>query len=281
MHCLDGFVTYDHLAKPPLQDRGWNVVDVPWRDESTCWDDYAAVILRSPWDYHDHCDAFLRVIEAIDQSSAVLLNPAAVVRWNIDKLYLQELEQRGLSIVPTHWIHSPNQADLDRAFNKFGGDELVLKPTIGAGAKDTFRLKRSDPQCDAALALYNNRTAMLQPFLSSVVEQGEWSLFYFGGRYSHTVLKTPKSGDFRVQEEYGSQLRAVVPSPDLLSLANACVSAIQAVTLYARVDIVRLADQSPAVIELELIEPSLYFPFDQESPERFAEAINQMLTGEP
>ena len=131
MHCLDGFVTYDHLAKPPLQDRGWTVVDVPWRDESICWDDYAAVIIRSPWDYHDHSDAFLRVVDAIDQSSAVLLNPAAVVRWNIDKLYLQELEQRGLSIVPTLWIHSPNQADLDRAFDKFGGDELVLKPTIG------------------------------------------------------------------------------------------------------------------------------------------------------
>jgi len=277
MHCLDGFVTYDHLAKPPLKDRGWDVVDVPWRDTGISWDDYEAVIIRSPWDYHDHSDEFLQVMEAIDRSSARLLNPVEVVRWNVDKLYLQDLERRGLCIVPTHWVLSPTQRDLDHALNAFGVDEIVIKPTIGAGAKDTFRLKRSDSRCADALSRYGNRMAMIQAFLESIVVQGEWSLFYFGGCYSHTVLKTPKSGDFRVQEEYGSHLQTVVPATDLLELAAACIEATPAPTLYARVDLVRLADDSPAVIELELIEPSLYFPYDEKSPERFAEAICEAL----
>lgn len=278
MHCLDGFVAYDHLAKPPLKDRGWEVVDVPWRDTNICWDNYEAVIIRSPWDYHDHSEEFLRVMDAIDRSSALLLNPIEVVRWNVDKLYLQDLERRGLSIVPTHWVLSPTQRDLDHALNAFGVDEIVIKPTIGAGAKDTFRLRRSDSRCSDALSRYGNRMAMIQAFLESIVVLGEWSLFYFGGCYSHTVLKTPKSGDFRVQEEYGSHLQTVVPATDLLELATACIEATPAPTLYARVDLVRLADGSPAVIELELIEPSLYFPYDEKSPERFAEAICEALT---
>ena len=279
MHCLDRFVTYDHLAKPPLNDRGWIVVDVPWRDTGVCWNDFEAVIIRSPWDYHDHSDEFLKVIEMIDQSSALLFNPADVVRWNIDKLYLRDLERSGLKIVPTHWVLSPTQRDLDHALDALDVDELVLKPTIGAGAKDTFRLTRSNPMCTQVLSLYGNRMAMIQAFLPSVVEQGEWSLFYFGGRYSHTVLKTPKPGDFRVQEEYGSRLQSEVPAADLLELAAACMEATPSPTLYGRVDIVRLTDDSPAIMELELIEPSLYFPFDEKSPERFAEAIHQALAG--
>ncbi|MGV3486567.1 MAG: ATP-grasp domain-containing protein [Planctomycetaceae bacterium] len=280
MDCLAGFVAYDELAKPPLAERGWTVCDVSWKDPAARWDDFAAVIVRSPWDYHTDSAAFLQVVEAIDHSSARLLNPADTIRWNINKTYLRDLQQQGLPIVPTQWLHSPRDADLQRAASHFSVDELVLKPTLGAGARDTYRLSRQVPLSPEVVSLYHDRDAMLQPFLSSVVEQGEWSLFYFGDAYSHTVLKTPAAGDYRVQEEYGSRLQAVEPTADLRRLGDATMQVVRSLvppTLYARVDVVRLADQTPAIIELELIEPSLYFPYDEASPQRFAEAVDKAL----
>lgn len=280
MDCLDNFVAYDHLVKPPLAKLGWSVIDVPWRLANVSWDRFEAVIIRTPWDYHQSIPEFLELIRLIDQSNATLLNSAAVVRWNFDKQYLKELEQRGLPIVPTHWRLSPTDRDFEQAFDDFKVDEIVIKPTIGAGARDTFRIKRHQANLPE-LSLYQNRMTMLQPFISNIVEQGEWSVFYFGGEYSHTVLKTPKAGDFRVQEEYGSHLQAVSPSPELLAIAGQAMKAIIEPTLYARVDLVRLQNGEPAIMELELIEPSLYFPYDDESPQRFANAIDQTLRSVP
>lgn len=272
------FVTYDHLAKRPLAERGWATIEVPWTSPDVDWNQFAAVVIRSPWDYHHRLDEFLAVIDTIEASEALLLNSAAIVRWNVDKTYLRGLEQRGLPIVPTQWLKSPTRGQLASCFEHFATDEIVIKPTIGAGATDTFRIKLDRWPAQDLELLYKNRMAMVQPFLPSIIQQGEWSLFYFGGRYSHTILKTPAPGDFRVQEEYGSHLVAVVPSDDLLVLAEAAVDAIIEPTAYARVDLVRLPDDSPALIELELIEPSLYFPFCEASPSRFAAAIDQRLS---
>ena len=278
MECLDGFVAYDHLAIPPLARRGWDVVDVPWTRKDVQWSDFEAVIIRTPWDYHHRISDFLAVIDQIDQSSARLINSAEIVRWNIDKSYLKDLQNEGLPIVPTQWREGIQWQDVLKAFDLFDVDEVVLKPTIGAGARDTFRIKQGQQPVANVEALYQNRTAMLQPFLPSVVQQGEWSLFYFGGTYSHAVLKTPAEGDFRVQEEYGSNLQAVIPSEDLLEVAQRSLRVIGETLVYARIDLVRLVDSTPAIMELELIEPSLYFPYEEASPDRFAEAIDHCLT---
>jgi glutathione synthase/RimK-type ligase-like ATP-grasp enzyme len=276
MDCLDDFIAYDHFVKPPLAELGWSVVDVPWRHPDVQWDDFQAVIIRTPWDYHQSLPEFLQVIDRIDQSSARLFNSAAIIRWNVDKQYLKSLQQRGLVTVPTHWIASPTEHDVIKAMNDFSVDEIVIKPTIGAGARDTFRIKRNQPRL-LDESLYHGRTTMLQPFLSSVVERGEWSLFYFANQYSHTVLKTPRPGDFRAQEEHGSHLQAVSPSTELIAIANQAMDAIFEPTLYARVDIVHLQNGEPAIMELELIEPSLYFSYDDQAPKRFANAIDLAL----
>ncbi len=277
MDCLDDFVVYDHLAKPPLAKLGWEVVDVPWRDPNANWHDYAAVVIRSPWDYHLDSDAFLRVIDTITGSRTRLMNSAEIVRWNIDKSYLRDLEKEGLPIVPTQWVLSPSNESLEAAYDFFHVKEIVLKPIVGAGARDTYRLQQGRELPADLFAPYAGKVGMVQPFLPSVVQRGEWSLFYFAGEYSHAVLKTPKPGDFRVQEEYGSCLQSVHPSGPLIDLADKAVERTIAPTLYARVDLVLLDDGTPAIIELELIEPSLYFPYDKESPTRFAKAIDRML----
>ncbi len=276
---LEGFVVYDHLAIAPLSQLGWEVRQVSWHAPHVDWNEFTAVVIRSPWDYHHHLADFFAVLEQIEASSARLLNPLAIVRWNFDKSYLRELESKGVRIVPTVWKTSPTLEDLASAIKDFASNELVIKPTIGAGARDTFRWKDETEThvTGEIIASFQDRLAMIQPFVPNVVEIGEWSLFYFDGKYSHTVLKKPKKGDFRVQEEYGSRLRAMQPLPIHLSLAEKSLAVINRDLAYARVDIVELPSGEPAIIELELIEPSLYFPYDEDSPNRFARALDDIL----
>lgn len=275
---LDDFVTYDQMAVPPLAERGCTVDFVSWRQTDVHWRDYHAVVIRSPWDYQADCDAFLAVLETIETQSVPLLNPLAVVRWNIRKTYLQELADAGVPVVPTHWGRHADLVPLE-SLQRFGGDELVAKPVVGASAQDTFRLHRQDlEQHWASLAeCYGERELMLQPFMDNIREEGEYSLFYFGGEYSHCIVKRPRPGDFRVQEEYGGLLQSITPTAALLQAADQVLSGLSWDLLYARIDFVRGADGVLQLMELELIEPSLYFPFDPDSPGRFADALLRTL----
>ncbi|MEM1041326.1 MAG: hypothetical protein AAGI91_01740 [Bacteroidota bacterium] len=276
---LDAFVTYDRLLHDPLARRGWQVDEVSWRAEAD-WDVYEAVVVRSPWDYHAEPEAFFAVLEAIDRSAARLENPLALMRWNARKTYLRDLEARGFPIVPTRWLGRLNAADLPVLYDAFGTDELVVKPVVGANADDTFRLPRGAPS-GKALSLFADRACLVQPFVPAVVREGEFSLFYFGDAYSHAILKTPASGDFRVQEEHGSTLRAATPEPALRAVSDAIFASLTPRPLYARTDFVRLdrvsRDGGFALMEVELIEPSLYFPYDAASPERFADAFAERM----
>lgn len=273
--CLDGFVTYDRLLHEPLARRGWAVAEVPWRADAD-WGTYEAVVIRSPWDYQRDPDAFLDVLDAIDRSAARLENPLGLVRWNLRKTYLRDLEARGLPVVPTRWLDRLPPSAPGLLFDALG-DEIVVKPVVGANADDTFRLRRGTAP-DAALAAFAERPCMAQPFVRAVVGEGEFSVFHFGGAYSHAVLKTPAAGDFRVQEEHGGRITAITPEPPLRALADAVVDALDPAPLYARTDFVRL-DSGFALMEVELIEPSLYFPYDVESPERFADAFAARMGG--
>lgn len=272
---LDASVVYDHLAVAPLVARGWTVDTVPWRSGAD-WDAYDVVVVRSPWDYQDAPDAFLDVLAAIDGSSARLENPLAVMCWNLRKTYLRELADAGVPIVPTRWADGLTAASLADAFAAWDAAEVVAKPVVSAGAEGTFRLGPDPGAWTAALMSLATRACMIQPFLPSVVDEGEWSVFAFDGAVSHTILKTPEAGDFRVQEEHGGRIRAATPDADLLAITDAALTAIPhpEPLLYARVDAVRLPDGSLAIIELELIEPSLYFPWAPGSAERFAEALD-------
>jgi glutathione synthase/RimK-type ligase-like ATP-grasp enzyme len=158
-------------------------------------------------------------------------------------------------------------------------DEIVIKPVIGANADHIHRLRMDSPVLafNAAESEYRGRTGLVQPYLHRIADAGEVSLIYFSGRFSHGVLKRPKSGDFRVQEEHGGRFEAFVPDASLLAVGDDCLRAIQEPSLYARVDIVRLDDNCPAVIEVELLEPSLYLNSDPVAPARFADAIEVCL----
>jgi glutathione synthase/RimK-type ligase-like ATP-grasp enzyme len=277
MDDLGHYVADDELAIPPLRDLGWEVETISWRDKAVDWNDFEIVVIRTPWDYQREPEAFLDVLRKIDASAAHLENALEIVEWNLNKKYLRDLETRSINIVPTVWkAKGISKANVHEWLEYFNTDEVVIKPTVSATAEFTYRLKEFDPELTRIFA---NREYMVQPFMPNIVAEGEFSLFYFDGEYSHTILKTPKSLDFRVQEEHGGIITAVAPSPRLLETAQKVFRFISPTPLYARVDFVRDANDNFAVMELELIEPALYFRMDSDSPARFARALDRRFDG--
>lgn len=272
------FYIYDYLVIPELNRLGWNVEEIPWNLD-TDWDLFDVVVIRSTWDYQSRVQDFLRVLEQIDRSKAILHNSLNIVEWNIDKSYLRKIEDKGCLIVPTSWQDHLTLEELRSMQERFDCEWIITKPLIGANADHIFKVNPSieSSELDAALLHYSSQPVMIQPFIQSVVDHGEYSLFYFGGQYSHSILKTPKKDDFRVQEEHGGSLQLVQPESSLLKAGNDAMEKIGESLLYARVDLVILPDGRPALMELELIEPSLYFNLDPDSPERFAEALDRNL----
>lgn len=276
MEDLGDFFAYDHLLIEPMGAAGWEVVDVPWAEAGVDWSSFEAVVIRSPWDYQARPEMFINVLREIDGSTAVLHNALEVCQWNMDKVYLRDLEARDVAIIPTQWCDSLSLDNLSGLLERHS--RLVVKPRVGAGADDTFVLDSAAPESwSEALDIYSGKPLLAQPFLSSIQTVGEVSLFYFAGQYSHAIVKYPGVGDFRVQEEHGGIIEAYKPTNGQLDLALRALDAVGQDLLYARIDIVELPDGSQAIIELELIEPSLYFPFDDESPSRFVDAFCRMM----
>lgn len=277
MDSLDDFEAYDQLIEAPMAALGWHCDTISWRKQGVDWNDYQAVVIRTPWDYQNDAPAFIKVLEQIENSKAQLANSLATVKWNIDKQYLKELEQQGVTIVPTLW-HSNLQAEqVAQFFIELGVEQLVIKPRISANADNTFWLTKANVEqfMPELLTAFADDNFMVQPFIESVISEGEFSLFYFNGEYSHAILKTPKADDFRVQEEHGGRLTSITPESNLLAHAEKTMEALNnsiGMPLYARVDFVRHNDGF-ALMEAELIEPSLYFNMDDKSAERFANAF--------
>lgn len=275
-----GYVIDDDLAIDPLAALGWEVSLVPWDQPDVDWDAFEVVVIRSPWDYQHRPEAFLSVLAEIDASRAVLENPLEVVRWNLDKTYLRDLEARGVAVVPTHWGSDMQAGGFQALFQHTNADELVVKPTVGAGAVGAFRADRTAAASvgPRAEAYYAARPFMAQPFVPSVLDEGEYSLFYFDGVLSHAILKTPKAMDFRVQEEHGGIIRRVAPEPALVQAGERVLRALGRTLLYARVDLVRAnGGDGYWLMEVELVEPALYFRFAPESTALFAQALNARI----
>lgn len=281
MESLDGFVSDDELLLGPLSDRGWDVEMVPWRRPDVEWGRYDAVLVRTTWDYVEAPRRFLRTLQAIERSPALLYNPLELVRWNLEKTYLRDLEARGVEVVPTVWGRKLTRKAIRRIHRELDTEEVVVKPTIGANASRLHRLgPGSGPRAaDRAVRALGDRAYLAQPFMPRVVEEGEHSLFYFAGDHSHSVLKTPRGRDFRVQEEHGGRIRPTDAGPELLEAGADAIAAVDPTPLYARVDLVRRRAGGFALMELELVEPALYFRMDAGAPERFVRAFRQTVEG--
>ncbi|MEM7611673.1 MAG: hypothetical protein AAF270_08355 [Pseudomonadota bacterium] len=274
---MDGYVCDDDLALPAFADASLVVDTLSWRRTDVDWAAYAAVIVRSTWDYQRAPEAFFAALQSIDQQTR-LANPLPMMRWNMDKHYLAGLAEQGVATVPTTFGRNLDAAMLDRLLSAHAG-ECVIKPVISAGAERTYRLS-SD--ADAAtreeiVQAHASGAWMWQPFIADIIAEGEYSLFYFDGEFSHAIVKKPQQGDFRVQEEFGGLISAIAAPSDMRSMADRVMSVLEATPLYARVDLVRGDADQWWLIELELIEPSLYLRTDRQAPHRFAKAVREWI----
>lgn len=276
MDDMGDFVTDFHLSFPAMEALGWEAETVAWRSKPD-WNEFQAVYICTPWDYPQYPHEFIAVLEEIEASRAALFNDIRIVRWNIDKSYLRDVAQRGGDIVPSSWYEDFKPADAPSYFTEHGRDRVVIKPTVGGNALDTFVL--NDPVSDEDLAMlqrtFTNRRFVVQPFVDAIQTSGEYSLFFFNGEYSHAIIKTPKAGDFRVQEEHGADIESVLPPETLLETARSVFAQIDPLPVYGRGDWVLASDGRFLLMELELIEPSLYLRTDSGAAARFARAFDE------
>jgi glutathione synthase/RimK-type ligase-like ATP-grasp enzyme len=260
-----------------LESGGATVVPTPWTDHVEDASALAAYDLILPviaWGYHRDHARWLKACATWTGAGLPVANPAAVLGWNSDKTYLARLADKGVPIPPTRWSDGVTQAQLDAAFAETGAPVLIVKPTVSAGAFRTLRLTPGQALTDAPKG-----PAMIQPYLKSIETEGETSLLFFGGRFSHAVNKRPVPGDFRIQVQFGGLYTAVTPDAAAMALAEQVLAAIDEPLLYARIDLARDDAGAWVLMEAELIEPDFYLDHDPAAGAGFARAVSERLGG--
>jgi glutathione synthase/RimK-type ligase-like ATP-grasp enzyme len=247
---------------------------VVWSDPAVDWSRYDLVVIRSTWDYFERIGEFRAWLDRLDGGRVPVQNPVALVRWNLDKRYLRELSERGIPIAPTRFFDAGARVDLPSLMRDEGWRDAIVKPAISGGAWRTHRATLADAgaaqrELDDIL---RSSGALVQPFLDEIVRAGEWSIFFFAGAFSHAVIKRPATGDFRVQAQHGGAHEAVTPPPSLVAAARAVLDALPTPTLYARIDGVE-RDGQFALMEVEVIEPYLFFPGSEGAIDRYVDAV--------
>jgi glutathione synthase/RimK-type ligase-like ATP-grasp enzyme len=261
----------------PLADAltalGVDVVPIPWTEiDPYAVIDAPPILLRSTWDYHRVPTLFASWLGALADAGRPTMNPPQIARDNIDKIYLQALEAAGIAIPRTHWLDRIDNDTIGRALKDEGWDRAVLKPRVAATAYGTFLISKDSTLSDEELAPARASGALLQELVPEILQDGETSIVYAGGAYSHAVVKRAKEGDFRVQQDFGGRVEPVSPSTSLLSLAASVMTHVADTCLYARVDVVE-SSRGPLLMELELIEPELYFLHAPDAAPRMAHEI--------
>lgn len=262
----------DQRLLPLLYQRGYFAEAACWDDPRTEWRKYDTVVIRSCWNYYRKPENFLKWLDCLESLGVRVFNPLKVIRWNFRKTYLRELAARGVATLPTIWVENLEQG-LDQVRAQ-GWDGIVVKPVISADAfgmvrasvaeidRHLNRLRRSLQRCPL----------MIQPYSQEVETKGEVSLIFFGGQFSHAVLKKPKPGDFRVQGNHGGSVEVFRASPEMIERASGILSLTPEPTLYGRVDL--MPYQGGRVLgEFEVLEPSLYLSYDPRALDRFLTAL--------
>ena len=241
-----------------LRAAGLAPVAEVWTDPSVDWSAYDAVLLRSIWDYHTRYVEFTEWLGLLDKAGVRVLNDTDLVRWNSDKRYLLELREKGVGIVPSQVAAGALLREVVAGLN---GQEIVVKPTVSASAHNTVRGIAGSEELTRAIDDLPDAVYLVQPFQPEIQADGEWSVIFIGGTYSHTVLKRPAAGDFLVQQHLGGSAVLREPSTVVLEGATAALAAVDTriPPAYARVDGI-VSGGRFLLMELELIEPYLFLP---------------------
>jgi glutathione synthase/RimK-type ligase-like ATP-grasp enzyme len=250
----------DFALVEALEQLGHTAELAVWNDPAVAWARYDSVVIRSCWDYHLQTERFLRWLSSLE---APVVNSTTLIRWNIDKRYLRQLK---VALPETVWLEGKDSVDVSQICAARNWSAAVVKPFISGGAYKT----------EIMLEGLANGPAIVQEYLPSI-EAGEWSLMYFGGVYSHAVLKKPASGDFRVQLHFGGSETPAEPPSEVRKFGETVMANLPEPAPLARVDIVMCPRRGPLLMELEVIEPELFLSTSQGSAAKAAKAILDFL----
>ncbi|QNE16609.1 hypothetical protein F1D05_00195 [Kribbella qitaiheensis] len=258
-----------------LRTAGLDPVAEVWTDPSVDWSSYDAVLLRSVWDYHTRYLEFTEWLGQLDKACVPVFNDTDLLRWNGDKRYLLELRERGVAIVPSQVAAG---ACLHEVVAGLDGQQIVIKPTVSATAHNTIRGLAGSGELSRAMGDLPDDVYLVQPFLPEIQSEGEWSLIYLDGEYSHSVLKRPADGDYRVQSDMGGTATSADPTPAVRAAADAVLAAVDSkhAPVYARVDGVVVTGRF-LLMEVELIEPYLFLPQHPAADVQLATAVASRL----
>jgi len=257
----------DEALRIALIQMGFNVSPVIWISHTADWAVFSAVIIRSCWNYHVHPLEFLNWIGKLERLGVKVLNSPHLIRWNINKTYLQDLSAKGVPIPDTVWVQSGETVNIGKICSSTKWRSAIVKPIVSARSYHTER---------TTIGIVRG-PMMIQEYLSGIEIGGEVSLIYFGGRFSHAVRKRPRFPDFRVVPQFGGVTESARPSPKLLAFGEATIALLPHPAVFARVDLVEQDRDSIVLMELEVIEPELYLSFAPGSESTLAQAVSRSM----
>lgn len=268
----------DQIVREALEKLGIQVERKSWSDPHFDWSSTKYILFRTTWDYFDRFTEFSEWLDKVSQLTT-LLNSEHLIRWNIDKHYLLDLERVGIHLCETHFIERGSSVTLHHLIDQYNLDTFVIKPCISAGAFHTYKIQKSEVAKYTALfqKLITEHALILQPFQHHIVSQGELSLMVMNGKYTHAVLKKAKKGNFRVQDDYGGTIHNYEATSEEIAFAENVVKSCPEMPLYARVDVFLDNQNKLALAELELIEPELWFRNRPEAADELAKGFQQLI----
>ncbi len=262
-----------------LRSAGHDALSAPWDDDAIDWSSFDLAIVRATWNYAQHPERFAQWIDTTS-TKATLLNPPSVLRANLHKSYLLNLESQGIPIIPSVFLDQGSTPDIRAIADEQGWTRVVIKPSISAGSFATRAFEIPSESDDAQhflSAMLAQRDMMVQPFMTSVSRGGEVCMVHIDNRFTHAIQKQPR---FEGDDESVARFEPI--GPEHLDLAQRVLSAAPTEgALYARVDLIEHDDGSLLLSELELLEPSLFFPYDDDAVNAMVRAIERRLAPQP
>lgn len=275
---IQNILDEDKLVLEALNKKGLTVTRTNWDNPEYDWTKTRFAVFRTTWDYFDRFPEFSQWLSSVNNKTN-LINSLSLVKWNMDKHYLRDLEDRGIHIPPTLFVEVGEIRSLSEIIKSTGWTDCILKPAVSGAARHTYKINAANVKNHEAIfrKLIDEESMLIQEFQHQIITKGEVALMVFGGKFSHAILKKAKAGDFRVQDDFGGSVHDYVPSQHEIDFAEHVVSSCSPKPVYARVDVIWDNQNRPCVSELELIEPELWFRKNNRAAEMFADAVSNYI----